>query len=290
MSIKTVSIPKAYGLLLKPGIIAGNLVTMLAGFALASKGTMDPVKCLGALLGLSFLIGSACVFNNYIDCAADEKMTRTKERARAKEALSSFHMLLLGTLLGMLGTISLAFFSKPLALIIALSAFAIYVLFYSFFKYHSAHATLIGSLAGAAPPLVGYAAVSGHLDASAWTFFALIALWQMPHFYAIALYRLEDYKKAAIPVLPIKQGVLTTKIHMLFYIIAFIGAAFLLAYFADLRPSFLAVSLAVGFAWLVLCLRGLFRCPDELLWARKMFLFSLIVVMSVSLMLFFIHA
>lgn len=276
---------KTYFILTKPGIIFGNLVTAIAGFALASKGSLDFPLLLVTLAGLSLIIASACVFNNYIDRDLDEKMQRTKNRPLAKRLISTKNALVFATFLSLFGTILLALFTNLLTVVIALLGLSVYLFLYSSLKYHTSHATLIGSIAGATPPVVGYTAVSHTLDIGAFVLFAMIALWQMPHFFAIALYRLDDYAAASLPVLPIKRGVQATKIQMMSYIIAFIGASSLLTGFGYTKFPYLIVTSLLGFTWLWLCVKG-FSCDNDQVWARKMFLFSLVVVVGVSIAIF----
>lgn len=273
---------KTYCLLTKPGIIFGNAITTAGGFALASRGHIDVWLFLVTLVGLSLVIASACVFNNYIDRNADEKMTRTQNRPLVKGLISARGAMAFAIVLGSIGTLLLAVFANLLAVLIALFGFFVYVILYSFSKYHSVHGTLIGSIAGAVPPVIGYCAVSNRLDAGAWILFAMIVLWQMPHFFAIAIYRLEDYAAASIPVLPIKKGMLTTKIQMLLYIIGFIGASSMLVAFGYLEYAYLIVVALLGLAWVGLCIKG-FKCDNDRLWARTMFFFSLVVIMGLSI-------
>lgn len=270
---------KRYCLLTKPGILMGNAITTIAGFILASKGNFNFWLFLGTLIGLSLIIASGCVFNNYIDRIADAKMRRTKHRPLVQNTITPRQAIGFALLLGVLGIGVLALFSHFLALVIALFGFFVYVILYSFSKYHSIHGTLVGSVAGAVPPVVGYCAVSNQLDAGAWILFAMIALWQMPHFFAIAIFRLEDYAAASIPVLPLKKGVLTTKIQMLLYILAFIGVSCMLFAFDYVKYGYLFVTVLLGLSWAWLSIQG-FKSKNDKLWARKMFIFSLVVIMG----------
>ena len=167
---------KAYLMLMKPGIIMGNVITAAGGFALGSKGTFDFGLFLAALLGLSLIIGSACAFNNYIDRTADQKMKRTQNRPLAKGTISLQSATLFAIFLFLSGILVLTLFVNLLTLAIALIGFAVYVFFYSFLKYRSTHATLIGSIAGATPPALGYCAASNHFDMGALLLFAVIVL------------------------------------------------------------------------------------------------------------------
>ena len=270
---------KSYIALTKPGIIFGNLVTMTAGFGL-SKDFSLLLFALTAL-GLSLVIASACVWNNIIDRHHDGKMERTKDRPLVTKALTVPQAALFGLILLLLGIWMLAVYTNVLATTIALIGWFIYVIPYSFLKYRTVHATLIGSIAGAVPPLVGTCAVQNKIDLAGLIFFVLIVVWQMPHFFAIALYRLEDYRNAEVPILPIKRGLMATKVQMVCYIALFWILSCTLTLFSIKGLVYLALAGSIGLCWLILALLG-FKAHNDRLWARKMFLFSLIAVMAIS--------
>lgn len=272
---------RMYFRLTKPGIIMGNAMTAAAGFILASKGTIDFQLFLITLLGLSCIIAAACIFNNYIDRDADGKMARTQDRALAKGLVSVRSAVIFALSLGLIG-VALLSLTNLLTLGIALLGLYIYVGLYTLMKYHTTYATLIGSIAGAVPPVVGFCAVSNHLDLGALILFAIIALWQMPHFFAITIYRLNDYAAASFPVLPVKKGVHTTKIHMLFYIIAFMIASSLLTYAGYTNAAFAILAFLLSSAWLWLGIKG-FKCENDQVWARQMFIFSLVIVTALCI-------
>jgi len=268
---------KTYYLLTKPGIIVGNAITVAAGVALASKGNLDFWLFLETLVGLSLVIASACVFNNYIDREADKKMERTKNRALAKGMISVNRALIFAILLGIVGFVILSLYTNLLTVLCALAGFLIYVVLYSFWKYHTTYGTIIGSIAGAVPPVVGYTAVTNHFDFGAFLLFLILVLWQMPHFYSIAMYRFDDYTAASIPILPIKKGVSITKIHMLCYIIAFILTSLMLFFFGYTGHIYLIIATIFGISWLLLCMKG-FKSQNTKRWGRQMFVLSLFVV------------
>lgn len=284
VSVPTTFATRSYYLLTKPGIMAGNAITTAGGFALASRGGWDGWLFLATMVGLSCVIASACVLNNYIDRTADRKMARTKLRPLATGSVSEHGALLFAAVLGILGTVVLATYVHFLALMMSLVGFVVYVLLYSFSKYYSVHGTLIGSIAGAAPPVVGYTAAAERLDAGAWILFAMIALWQMPHFFSIAIYRLEDYAAASIPVLPLRKGIRATKLQMCWYIIAFFGATSLLYVFDYVGLLYWGISVLLSGGWLWLGLQG-FQAQNDRTWAKKMFFFSLAVILPLSLLL-----
>lgn len=270
-----------YYLLTKPRIILGNLVTVAAGFLLASKGTLHAGLFLATLLGLACIIASACVFNNYIDVPLDKKMARTKNRPLVLGLISGKHAIVFATLLLIIGNGVLFYFTNLLTVIVAASGFFFYVVPYSLWKSRTIYGTAIGSIAGAVPPLVGYCAVSGRFDLGALILFAILILWQMPHFYSIALYHLEDYKAAQMPLLPIEKGSLKTKIHMTIYIFLFIAASSLLTLFNYTGYFYLSAVGILGICWLVLSFRG-FKEADDKKWGGQMFRLSLIIIAVLS--------
>lgn len=266
-----------YYLLTKPGIVMGNLVTVAAGFLLASKGNIDIWLFFATLAGLAFIMASACIFNNYIDRKLDKKMQRTKDRALAIGLVSSTNALFLAACLGFAGGLILFAYTNLLTLFIAGIGFFVYVVLYSFWKCHTIYGTAIGSVAGAVPPVVGYCAVSNHFDLGALILFLMMVLWQMPHFFAIAVYHFDDYKIAGIPALPIVKGVFKTKVHSSIYIFAFILTAIMLTFFDYTGYVYFFVTLVLGGIWLGLSLKG-FTTRDDQIWGAQMFRFSLLLI------------
>ncbi len=275
---------KAYYWLTKPGIIYGNALTAIGGFFLASKGHFDFVLLLAAISGISFVIASACVINNYVDRGIDKKMARTKGRALVTGVIPARVALVYAAALGVAGFGILISFTNTITAVLGLIAIFVYVVLYGISKRRSEHGTAIGSIAGALPPVGGYTAVTGQFDTGALILFLIMVLWQMPHFYAIAMYRFDDYKAAGLPVLPVKRGMLAAKIQIMLYVAGFMGANILLTLSGYTGYIYLAVMTAVGAAWLWLGLKG-FKTVDGRKWARKMFFFSLLVVLTLAVML-----
>lgn len=271
-----------YYLITKPGIILGNLFTVAAGFLLGSRGNIDYVLFLETLLGITLIIASACVFNNYIDRDADKKMHRTKNRALVMGLISGPQALVYGSVLGISGGLVLFVFTNLLTLAVAGIGFFVYVLLYSIWKGSTVYGTAIGSIAGAVPPVIGYCAASGKFDAAAAILFSMMILWQMPHFFAIALLHFDDYKRAGIPVLPIAKGIYRTKIHMLLYILAFIPVAMMLTLMGYTGNLFLVIVGVIGFAWLALSIKG-FSCADDTKWGQQMFQLSLVLIAAICI-------
>lgn len=270
---------KTYYLLTKPGIIMGNLITTVAGFCLASRGNFNPELFLATLVGLGCVIASACVFNNYIDRESDKKMTRTQNRALAIGLIAEKKALIFAIILGLVGFTVLLIYTNLIASCTAAVAFIVYVALYSFWKYRTSFATLVGSVSGAMPPVIGYTAVSDRIDSGACLLFLILVLWQMPHFFSIALYRKQDYVAANIPVLPVKSGNQKTKIQMFLYILFFILVSLMLIPLKDLGVSYIYTVSLLGAAWLLLGLLG-FKTENDTRWARQMFRLSLVVIIG----------
>ncbi len=269
-----------YYLLTKPKILMGNLLTFAAGFLLASRGAFDLQLFLATLIGLGLIMASACVFNNYIDRQIDQKMQRTKQRALVIGVISGPHAILFASILGICGTLTLLAFTNVLTVCVAAVGFFVYVVLYSLWKRRTTHATLIGSISGAIPPVVGYCAVSNQFDMGAAILFFMLVLWQMPHFFAIAILHYDDYAAAEIPLLPIQKGLLRTKIHMILYIVGFIATAMLLTFYNYTGFLYLGVSTTVGILWLMLGIQG-FSSSNETLWGKQMFRLSLVLITAI---------
>lgn len=275
---------KEYYQLTKPGIIYGNLIVTASGFLLASKLDINLLTLLALLFGTSFVIASGCVFNNIADREIDTKMTRTKNRALVKKTISTQAAVIFAFFLGITGFVVLALYTNLLTLGVGLVGFLFYVVLYGIWKRRSIYGTLIGSVSGATPPVAGYLAVTNQLDSGALLLFLILVFWQMPHFYAIAIYRFDDYKSAMIPVLPIKKGVLATKIQILFFMIAFCVCLPLFSFLGYTGYTYLAITLIVALVWLRLGFQG-FSTDNDRHWARRVFLFSQIVIVTLSVML-----
>ena len=275
---------KQYYAVTKPGIIRGNLITAAAGFFLASRAEVDWLLLTATLAGLALIIASACVFNNYLDRDIDAKMARTKKRALVTGKISPKTALAYASGLEILGALILARFSTNWALYAALAGFLFYVLVYGVSKRSTAWATVIGSVPGATPPVVGYSAVTDRLDGEALLLFLILILWQIPHFYAIAIFRMKEYAAAKVPVLPIKIGVAATKRQILAFVALFTMAALSLALLDYTGPFYAAGIALVGGLWLC---HGFFSYPptDDIKWARGMFNTSLVVISAWSLLI-----
>lgn len=272
---------KAYYALTKPGIIYGNGLTAIAGFLFASQWHIDIVRFSALVGGTALVIASACVYNNVMDRSIDTIMKRTKGRALVRGDISPRAALIYASLLGIAGFALLARYTNGLTVFIGAIAFIDYLFAYGYAKRHSIHSTLVGSISGSASITAGYVAVTGTFDSNAFFLFLLLTLWQMPHFYAIAIYRREDYAAAHLPVLSVARGVQPAKQQIMVYIALLLVAIMLFPVFGSASIVSMVILGLLTALWFVKGLRG-YQNPDAVAWAKDMFLFSLIVNLAIS--------
>ncbi len=274
---------KKYLFLTKPGILFGNFITTLGGFFLAAQGSIDISLLLLTLIGTTLVVASGCVVNNVIDQDIDTKMQRTQNRALVKKTISPTVALIYALVLGVIGFSILWFGVNGYAFLFAMIGFIVYVGFYSLWtKRTSIHQTVIGSISGASPPVIGYTAVTHQFDVAALLLFLAYALWQMPHSWAIAIYRFDDYKNAGIPILPVARSIYRTKIECVTYILLFAAVLNGLYCFGYTNIFFLITFNALTAYWLYLSVIG-FKAENDQLWAKRFFLYSVILITLLSL-------
>ncbi len=255
----------------------------LAGFLYGSRGDIDAYSGLLGVGGLALVIASACVVNNYIDRGIDARMCRTKKRALVTRSIPVKTALGLALVLAAVGFGMLYALDSTVALWVALIGFTIYIGLYGYLKRRTVHGTLVGALAGATPPVVGYSAATGQLDTAAIILFTVLVAWQMPHFYAIAITRMSEYKAAHIPVMPLVKGIATTKTQMRLYGMGFAGAATCMFVYDKASYSYLVVMLATSLWWSE---KINSRTPkDDKQWSKSVFKSSLTVLMVFSFMI-----
>lgn len=249
----------------------------------ASAGQIDWPKLVLTTFGLALVMAGACIFNNLADAKQDALMDRTRQRVLPGGQASGREAGIVGMLTSVAGFATLLLFTSRLTFFVAVFGFAVYVTAYTPLKKRTRHATLVGSLAGSAPPVVGYVSAKGQLDASALYIFGLWATWQMPHFYAIAIRRLKDYRRAGIPAMPVVKGLDSTVAQSRFFIGLFgvVGVAF--AVFGQASQVFGVVVLLVAGWWLAGGLN--FKPKQAEAWAKKQFIISLKVLVIVCLAL-----
>ncbi len=274
-----------YYQLAKPGIVRGNLLSLLAGYVLAATlyGFNFPAL-VGVLSGTALVIASGCVFNNLLDRNIDAKMERTKKRALVRHSISLRAAIVYGIVLGIVGFCFLWFLTNPLTTAVGLLGIVWYVVIYGYAKRHTPWSTLIGSVCGATPPVAGYAAITGSLDAAAVILFLILTVWQMPHFYAIAIRREDEYRAGGLPVLAVVKGAAITQKRILAYMVLFCLTTPLLTIFGYTGMLYLVLSVALSVYWLTGALRS-WSEPNDKKWAGRIFGVSLLVLLLQSVII-----
>lgn len=271
--------------LTKPGIVFGNLIAAAGGFLLAARGVVDPVRFAAAMAGTSLVVASGCVFNNVIDRDIDALMARTRTRALVTGAATPGLARVWGALLGVAGFAVLALGVNAWAVGFAAMGWLVYVGLYSLWlKRRSVAAIWVGSLAGAAPPVIGYVAAAGSPDFGAALLFLIYALWQIPHSDAIAIFRLKDFAAAGLPVSPLARGMAAAKRHIAATVFAFTLAALALTLFGYTGYAYFAVAAVAGGYWFAIALRGR-AAESDAQWARQVFVCSIFTIMALGVMM-----
>lgn len=273
---------RLYVSLTKPRMVMINVLMVIVGGYVA-HGSWATV--LWAALGSSLVIASACVVNNRLDRDYDAQMTRTMARAIPRGKVSVRAAEIFAAVLGLVGHGLLWMMVHWLPMVIALIGYVSYVVVYTaWLKRTSTWSTSIGGIAGAIPPVIGYSAVTETIDWVAVLLFAVMFFWQPPHFWALAIYKREEYAQAGYPLLPVVKGVARTKKQMIPYVVAMFPVLFALTvYDVAGKVFFIGSWFLVGF-WLWLCVRG-FMVRDELRWALMTFRYSLVVLVGMMVLL-----
>lgn len=263
---------------IKTGIIKSNLIPMFAGLTLSLYTYQISIfeklpDIILALIGSILVIGAAGAFNNLYDRDIDSIMQRTKNRPTVTGEIRPKMVLWIGILMTFFGIIALAF-TTPLAAFLGFLGLFFYVFPYTIWsKRRTVYNTEIGSISGAMPPLIGWAAMYPDISHPAIVgLFIITVIWQMPHFYAIAIRKHDEYKAANVPMLPVVKGVKRTYLQTNLYLIVLIGISFL---FHSLSTGLMLVALLLSVAWLILSVFGYKRMDSEK-WAKSMFIYSLV--------------
>jgi len=218
---------RSYYQLTKPRVVALIVFTAIIGMFLATDVHSNPYPHWQALIfgsiGIWFAAASAAVVNQVLDQRIDAEMSRTRNRPLVTEQLTDKQALLFALVLGLLSMLMLYFFVNPLTAILTFFSLIGYALIYTaYLKRATPQNIVIGGAAGAAPPLLGWVAVTGEVHSVAIILFLIIFTWTPPHFWALAIHRREEYAKVNIPMLPVTHGVAFTNQHILFYTILLI--------------------------------------------------------------------
>ena len=273
---ETESIIKDFLALIKIGIVNSNLVTTFTGMWLAFQFTgghfLQHLNLIAyTILGAALIIGGSAAMNNFLDKDIDPIMKRTKNRPTVTGRFKPNVVLTISLSFLTVGEILLftASFSAGMWGLIGILAYVVLYTIWAKRRYVSN--TVIGSISGAIPPVIGWAAVEPALSFGALALFLIMFAWQPPHFYALAMRRKNEYSAANIPMLPVVKGFKRTKVSMLLWILLLFPLPFLLK---ELGVAFIALVTLLNLGWLILAIQG-FKTEDDLKWASKMFVYSL---------------
>jgi protoheme IX farnesyltransferase len=238
---------KDFYILSKPLIVALLLVTTYAGLVAGTKGWPSASLTLWTLFGGALAAAGSSALNQYIDRELDKNMQRTAKRPLADGRLTAAEGLSYGLMLCLASYYVMAGFVNLLAALLSLAGIFYYVFLYSvWLKKATVQNIVIGGGAGAIPPMVGWAAATGHLGLAAWILFAIVFMWTPPHFWALAIVRMKDYQNAGVPMLPVVRGELEARRQILRYTIELIAVTLLLPVFNLAGVVYLISSLVLG--------------------------------------------
>jgi protoheme IX farnesyltransferase len=273
--------------LCKPKVVALMLLTSLIGMLLAVPGMVAIDILFWGNLGIGLCAGSAAAINHLVDRQIDQKMKRTLNRPVAKGRVEPMHAIIFAFVIGVLGMTILLVFVNALTAWLTLASLVGYALIYTMFlKRATPQNIVIGGLAGAAPPLLGWVAVTNSVDGHGLLLVLIIFAWTPPHFWALAVHRKDDYAKADIPMLPVTHGVHYTKIHIVLYTIIMIVVTVLPYLTGMFNWLYLLGALVLGAGFLYWSLVMLFdkhpNAPMETFKYSIIYLMSLFVIMLVD--------
>ncbi len=218
--MEKVKLLKSYYILCKPNVVYMMLICALVGMLLAEDSVSSVSNIIISLLGIALCSGSAAAINQVVDRKADASMTRTDQRPLPQGELSPFHASCFAFVIGLMGALILYFFVNTLTMLLTLASLIGYAFIYTIYlKRATPQDIVIGGLAGAAPPLLGWTAISNTIEPFALLLVLIIFAWTPPHFWALAIYRRDEYAKESIPMLPVTHGVAFTKLQIVLYTI-----------------------------------------------------------------------
>jgi protoheme IX farnesyltransferase len=273
-----VAVIQQYNALTKPRVIQLIVFCALIGMALAIPGLPNVdewIRISWACLGIWLVAGAAAAFNCLVEKTLDAKMRRTAWRPTATGQLSDVQALLFSVLLCSLGSAILYLFVNPLTMWLTFATFIGYAVVYTLIlKPLTPQNIVIGGASGAMPPLLGWAAITGEVGSQALILVLIIFLWTPPHFWALALYRVEDYRKSGLPMLPVTHGNEFTRLQILLYTFLLMAACLLPFVIGMSSWLYLAVAVLLSAGFIGYAVALMRKYSDEL--ARKTFRFSLI--------------
>lgn len=274
--------------LTKPRVVALMLLTSWIGMCLATPGWVPLDVVVFGNLGIALCAGSAAVINHIVDRRIDTLMARTQKRPIAGGRVEPLQAFLFALVIGTVGMVMLMVLINPLTAWLTLASLLGYAVIYtSLLKRATPQNIVIGGIAGAAPPLLGWTAVTGHFEGHALLLVLIIFAWTPPHFWALAIHRRDDYVKANIPMLPVTHGIQYTKLHIVLYTII-LQIVSLLPFITGMSGLiYLTGSVVLGarfFYWSIVLMKG--SKPDA---AMSTFKFSIIYLMLLFVLLLVDH-
>lgn len=281
---KVPSLLKNYYTLTKPGIIKGNLITVLAGYVYGSQASADLVTFLGLLIGSVLTLACGTTLNNVLDKNIDRRMKRTSSRVVASDKISVKNATIFGIVIGLIGVSILYLSTNPLTAGLGLFAVFYYVIIYGLAKRFTYLATEIGTIPGAIPIVAGYTASTNIIDFSAFMLFIIMVIWQIPHFYAISLYRKNDYELAGIPTISTIKRAVFIKYSIVVYVSVFIGVNALFWLYGSPSILYLFAMSTLGLYWFWAVVSNI-QTSTTRNWAKQVFGVSLKVLVGFCLIL-----
>lgn len=264
--------------LMKPRIMMMALLTAAGGMSLA-PGAPAPLSAIGPWLalvvGVALIVGAANTLNMYLERDIDCLMTRTKDRPLPAGRMDPGFALALGVAQAFLAVPILTFAINPLTGLLGVIALICYVMLYTPLKQHTTLATLIGSVPGAMPALMGWTAVTDSIDVRGLAVFGVLFLWQVPHFHAIALFRHKDYVRAGLKTVPAERGEASARRQIAGYLVLQVALSLLLYPLEVAGIGYAVVAAIAGLAYLAYGVAGLFTDVGPR-WARRLFLASIL--------------
>jgi protoheme IX farnesyltransferase len=279
---------RAYLELCKPRVVALMMLTTLVGMCLASPG-MVPIRSLvWGNIGIALAAGAAAVINQLVDARIDAVMQRTKQRPIPTGKITTRHALTFAFIIGGLGLGILVAFVNWLTAVLTLFTLLGYAVVYTMFlKRATPQNIVIGGLAGAAPPLLGWTAVTGSFDPNSLLLVLIIYAWTPPHFWALAIHREKEYAKADIPMLPVTHGIRLTKLHILLYTLLMIAASVMPFITRMSGWLYLVGALLLGGRFLYWAIRLLYDTDSRI--PMRTFRFSIFYLMGLFIFLLLDH-
>jgi protoheme IX farnesyltransferase len=263
-----------YLALTKPRIVLLAAFCALIGMLLASDGWVSPVVLVAGLAGISLLAAAGFAFNCLIERGVDARMARTRARPLPRGEVSAAGTIFFAGVLGGIGSLLLYWFVNPLTMWLTLATFVGYAVVYTvLLKPATPQNIVIGGASGAMPPVLGWAAVANDVTAQALVLFLIIFVWTPPHFWALALYRVEDYRKSGLPMLPVTHGSEFTRLNVLLYTLLLVATTLLPFMIRMSGWLYLVCALALGAVFLQYSWRLWRNYSDAL--ARRTFGYSI---------------